>query len=231
MNILILDDDISFLNFFKARIQPFFRSLFSELNIEVSSDVSIIDQKNYDIYFLDIDLIEYDGIELSKKIKVINPSGKIIFITAKDDLVYEAIAVAPFHFIRKSHLEKDLQRSYLLIADSYRQKKFYETRYNNEIIKILIDNIIYLETDDHLTTIYTNYKNYHIYKSMKQAMTELNCPEIVQINKNQCINLSHLVMQKKDDLFLDNEMSFKLSKRFKPSFEKDLNQYLEMENN
>ena len=143
MNIIILDDDILFLNTFKNKIQHFAKKIFNDVTIDISTNTSILQNKTYSIYFLDIDLINENGIAVATNIKRLNASAIIIFTTARNDLIYNAITVQPFYFIRKSELDNDLATAFILLKDYFIYKPFFSFKYESEQIKFYIEDIIF----------------------------------------------------------------------------------------
>ena len=226
MNIIILDDDILLLNTFKNKIQHFAKKIFNDVTIDISSNTSILQNKTYSIYFLDIDLINENGIAVATNIKRLNASAIIIFTTARNDLIYNAITVQPFYFIRKSELDNDLATAFILLKDYFIDKPFFSFKYESEQIKLYIEDIIFFETNDHLTTIFTNSKQYHLYTPLKKLMNLLNSPNIIQANRNQCINVAHVIQEKGNYLILDNSYKIKIGKKYKDNLKYTLNNYL-----
>ena len=226
MNIIILDDDILFLNTFKNKIQHFAKKIFNDVTIDISTNTSILQNKTYSIYFLDIDLINENGIAVATNIKRLNASAIIIFTTARNDLIYNAITVQPFYFIRKSEFDNDLATAFILLKDYFIDKPFFSFKYESEQIKLYIEDIIFFETNDHLTTIFTNSKQYHLYTPLKKLMNLLNSPNIIQANRNQCINVAHVIQEKGNYLILDNSYKIKIGKKYKDNLKYTLNNYL-----
>lgn len=226
MNIIILDDDILFLNTFKNKIQHFAKKIFNDVTIDISTNTSILQNKTYSIYFLDIDLINENGIAVATNIKRLNASAIIIFTTARNDLIYNAITVQPFYFIRKSELDNDLATAFILLKDYFIDKPFFSFKYESEQIKLYIEDIIFFETNDHLTTIFTNSKQYHLYTPLKKLMNLLNSPNIIQANRNQCINVAHVIQEKGNYLILDNSYKIKIGKKYKDNLKYTLNNHL-----
>lgn len=226
MNIIILDDDILFLNTFKNKIQHFAKKIFNDVTIDISTNTSILQNKTYSIYFLDIDLINENGIAVATNIKRLNASAIIIFTTARNDLIYNAITVQPFYFIRKSELDNDLATAFILLKDYFIDKPFFSFKYESEQIKLYIEDIIFFETNDHLTTIFTNSKQYHLYTPLKKLMNLLNSPNIIQASRNQCINVAHVIQEKGNYLILDNSYKIKIGEKYKDNLKYTLNNYL-----
>lgn len=225
MNIAIIDDDKNFLKIFSNKVKSLSRNVFDTSSIDSYTNCETLLEKKYDIYFLDVDLIKLNGIDIAKFIKEDNPAAKIIFVTSRSDLIFSAITVQPFYFIRKTNLEKDLTIAFTLLTDYYTVKEYYKIKYDSEIISILIDDIIYLETSDHLTTIYTDNKQYHVYKTLKTVQNEINSRQIIQINRKNCVNVLHIVDEQKNYIKLDNDIILKIGKPFKNEFLSTLKEY------
>ena len=226
MNIVLIDDDIQFIKNFKIKVTKYAKEIFDNIDIDISLNTSILKEKIYSIYFLDIDLINENGIEIAKNIKNENPNAKIIFTTSKNNLVYNAITTQPFYFIRKSELDRDLATAFLLIRNHFFKKESYLFKYESEKINLPIENIVYCEINDHLITIYTNSKQYHLYKSLKKLLDEINSTLIIQVNRKQCVNLTHITNKKRNDIFLDNSIKIKIGSKFKNNFDNILAQYI-----
>ncbi len=227
MNIAIIDDDKNFIKIFSNKIKFLSRNIFDTYSIECFTNCENLLEKKYDIYFLDIDLIQTSGIDVAKTIKKDHPSAKIIFTTSRSDLIFNAITIQPFYFIRKTSLDKDLAIAFTLLEDYYTVKEYYQIKYNSEIINILIDDIIYLETSDHLTTIYTNTKQYHIYKTLKTVFEEINSNQIIQVSRKNCVNITHIINVQKNYIELDNNEILKIGKSFKKEFNNIFNEYIQ----
>ena len=68
-------------------------------------------------------------------------------------------------------------------------------------LKFISKILYFFETNDHLSTIFTNSKQYHIYIPFKELLIELHSPLILQSNRNQCVNISHVIQEKEIILF------------------------------
>lgn len=67
--------------------------------------------KVFDAYFLDIDMPSQNGIELAGKIRMKTPDALIVFVSGREDMVYETFSVQPLAFVRKSNFKKDLEKA------------------------------------------------------------------------------------------------------------------------
>lgn len=87
MKIVIIDDDISFLEMFNKKINSSMKKIFDQVIIDQYTNINLFPFQ-YDIYFLDIDLIDDNGISIAGKIKENDKNALIIFVTSKNNLVF-----------------------------------------------------------------------------------------------------------------------------------------------
>ena len=66
MKIVIIDDDISFLEMFNKKINSSMKKIFDQVIIDQYTNINLFPFQ-YDIYFLDIDLIDDNGISIAGK--------------------------------------------------------------------------------------------------------------------------------------------------------------------
>lgn len=101
----------------RSYLRDTLRKSFEEQQIHVAFDTFASGEKflsmfnqhyHFDIIFLDIEMPGMDGISICKKIREISPHALVIFISNKEELVFQTFEVHPFRFIRKSEYAKQL---------------------------------------------------------------------------------------------------------------------------
>ncbi len=108
----VVDDNTSVLKLIKESIQEGFRNHNIDSNIETFSSCPQFEKRRkeaqFDIVFLDINMPEMDGIDYAKFLKDHETESKIVFVSSREERVFEAIQLQPFGFVRKSSFLQDL---------------------------------------------------------------------------------------------------------------------------
>ena len=73
----------------------------------------------YDLVFLDIDMPKYSGMDVAEEIRKKSADTDIIFVSNREDRVFETFSVQPFGFIRKNCFTEGLNAT----LRQYIQKK------------------------------------------------------------------------------------------------------------
>ena len=159
------------------------------------------------------DLYFTDTFEDIRRIRNINREAFIVMIL-NQPLGPETVIYQPFYYIFIRTIEKDIP---FILTTYLSSLDYYYFQYDYKDISIPINHIIYIETHEHLSTIYTIENNYHLYKPLKDILEEIDSKKIVQINKNTCINMRHITQINNLDIYVDTRL-FKLSYNYKKSF-------------
>ncbi len=101
----------------RSYLQSSLISAFHERSIQMGFDsfaggegfLSMVQEHfHYDVIFLDIEMPGLDGISICKRVREIAPDALVVFISNKEELVFQTFEVQPFRFIRKSEYDKQL---------------------------------------------------------------------------------------------------------------------------
>lgn len=201
MKAVIIDDDLDFVNTLKNYLREL-SIIF--LDIEVNN----YDQE-FELYFLDIDMPQIDGISYAKNIKQKYPLARIIFISHRSDLVFDAIHVFPFSFIRKEKLKEELPMvlNKLLEIENGKEKIL---QISNEFT-LPVDNIYYIEKKGSYAFIYTMKNVYKLRESLSFIFECLNS-YFIYINKGTIVNMKYVKSYKKEVLYLINGVTLYMSR-------------------
>ena len=237
MNVLIIDDDISFSEKFSKDISKFLHKFNNDIKIKVynSNFLNINLNNNFRLAFVDIDLKETNGISFTNKIKKHNPSCDIIFISAKNNLIHSSLAVQPFFFIRKTNYYDDLYVFYELIKKSLTDKSMIQVSYKLIKTIIPIHDIIYIESIQHVLNIHTSFKQHKDGRTLKEFSTLLPSNYFVQIHRAFIVNCKYVYSISRGEIVLSYRdtntdscifVNLRISRSYQKKFEEKYQEYL-----
>jgi len=114
---------------------------------------------------------------------------------------------------------------YLLnVEKNFNSSPFVLYKSKNELNKLLLKDLIYIETEGNYSCIYTSTKKIVLKKSMKKLLHEIGSPTIIQVFRNVAVNIGflHKIDFTKDRVLLKGEIKLPLSDRFKKSLKMHL---------
>lgn len=195
--IAICDDEKKILD----DISPKIRDAFAQ--IEVPADyfgttdstkmMEYLQKKSVDVIFLDIDMPVFSGMDLAAFLNETHPNSILVFVTSHDALVYQSFAYRPFGFIRKTHLDEELQELVERIGKELsRRKRDIVINKGQELIRIFIQDIFYIEAEGNYLNVYTKAEVIHIRETMTNMEKQLLEKGFVRCHKGYLINAEYV---------------------------------------
>ena len=114
------------------------------------------------VFLIDIDMPEVNGFEVASFLKKWNRECCIGFVSNKDELVFQAFAYHPFFFIRKTHLDEELEPQLLEL-----QKKMgvkvpkIELQTGRQTVEVALDTIWFVESEKNYLLFYRENMESH----------------------------------------------------------------------
>ena len=217
-NIGICDDEEIILEKISQLINDKFKEINCDYNINKFNDpkelIEYHSREYFDIVFLDIDMPKINGIEAAQNIKVKNPNTVIIFITGKDEFVFESFKVQPFRFIRKSKLAEEISEA-IIEVNKLLEKNSYKIKIiiDKKTYEIDINSILYIESNRNYITINTvNDKQYKYKDSINQREHELEGYGFIRIHSGYLVNERYIQRLNKDNVIIKNNQKIPMSR-------------------
>lgn len=220
MKILICDDDLDFSKKIAHDFKQYFKDMINDMDIMiVNKDFLDYSNEKVDICFMDIDLIETNGIEIVKKLKIYNKNMIVIFISVREDLVFNTFSVEPFQFLRKNHYEYDM-------CDTFERLRFkINRRYtkitirdNKRYIRLDVDDIISVISIMHDLIINTTNDTFVSVGTLKKFYEENKNTNLVQIQKNLIINMDKIYALSKNTITYEDGKEYEIGRVYKKHF-------------
>lgn len=162
MHIALCDDDKYFIKEFEAQILVTADSC--DIDLTVASFTAAkpflaeagrhAGERSF-MCFLDIDMPGMTGFELAEELRRLNSGTRIVFVSNKDELVFQSLEYHPFFFLRKNRLQEELKRQLVELHDSIHPKHTYETfQTGRQTIQIDMETVVYAESEKNYLVLY-----------------------------------------------------------------------------
>lgn len=180
--------------------------------------------QQFDAIFLDIDMPKKKGTTLAREIHK-NMTTKIIFVTNHDQYIHSTFDAGAFHFIHK----KNLNIEFIHVLNILFQKlnsSLVSLKTKRGEKKVMIKDIIYINTHDKLTTIYTYDQQYDIWESLSSLYNRLKEHDFEKINQSTLVNLKYIENYNHKTVTLKDSTILPLSTRLRNIFINSYSNYI-----
>ncbi|CAM4497289.1 MAG: LytTR family DNA-binding domain-containing protein [Paenibacillus macerans] len=196
----------------------------------------IKNKMEYNIYLLDIDMPEMDGISLAQKIREFDRKAVIIFITGYNEYMKDVFKVQTFDYLLKP-VSKDAFFEVLQRADSYLNSNHSYFEFNYERNKLIFntDEILYFEKSGRTAYIHTTTGVLKCNQTITQILSQLDPLTFIQIHASYIINLRYVYGIKYESVLINYDINMKhpetlkklpISRKYKKDFKEKMIKYM-----
>lgn len=149
----------------------------------------------FDIYLLDIEMPETNGIKVAREIKKVCLDSFIIYITGYIEYAVEAFEVNAYRYIPKKMLEEKLPEAYHSLKPKLVREEgpYYIIQTSSRLEKLEQKEIYYLQKDKKYV-IFTHKDGTSKERvTLDEANRELEEESFVRIDKGCIVNLRHIM--------------------------------------
>ena len=209
MNILIVDDEQVFLEKIRETVLGICESEGIAVSVKIDDDP--------------VSVIEDDKFSLSDKGKSDKPY--IIFVTNRDDLVFDALKVQPYSFVRKSHLE-DLRACLRKIEERINEPDVYVIKTGRDTVHLFINDIIYLEKKNNYVVFYTIAGVFKERTNIESKFADLKQYGFLRTQIGYLVNVKYIEDITDMNVLLSIGKYVPLSKRYKKTVKQDFYEWM-----
>lgn len=139
---------------------------------------SINNGKLYDLIYLDIEMVRLGGVEVARRIREIDKSVKIIFVTAYSEFAISTYEVNAFRYMLKPIDKEKFKEYYQLVKNEVESEQFYFSfKFGRETFRLELRDIICFESEKRVTHIKTKdgvKKCYEKLNNIEERLLERN---------------------------------------------------------
>jgi DNA-binding LytR/AlgR family response regulator len=218
INIAICDDEHQQTEYVKMLVNKWADENNFKINIAMFDSAEnfktvLTDGKMYDILLLDIQMGGQSGVELARELRLTNDKLIIVFITALSDFVQEGYDVSALHYLIKPI---NTDKFYSVLDKAVKNL----TKNNNAIflsaddgdIRVLIDNIIYIESFDHFLEVVTVPEKLTVKMPMYELEKQIGS-SFIRCHRCYIVNLKYIKKITRTEIILDSNTTLPLSRR------------------
>ncbi len=161
-----------------------------------------------DILILDIEIGEISGIDIAKKIRELQYTTILIFMSSHNKYYKAAFDVQPFQFIDKPINKKEfndiLEKAIKICFKNV--DAYYEFKANRKYYKISIFDIMYISSDKRQITIVSTNEEYdNIYEKLDDVEEVLGNrgDRFIRIHQSYLVNTRYIYCYKRDSVTLN----------------------------
>lgn len=233
--VAICDDDIGFINnIMKPMMQEVVKRL--KTHIEITYYYNSVDLLasfslgvSYDIVILDIDMPSINGKELSRKLREIDGSFSLAFMSAYKEEVYSTIPIGISAFIPKDFDKNKCLNSITELISNYNCKSpeydFFDVLKNGvkSTRKFLYDSIYYFSNEFGIITLHTSSEDIIMMERIfNTVVSKYESHGFYKSHRNYLVNLNKIYEVSDKNLVLDNNVKIPVSKRNRKALLKEL---------
>lgn len=198
IKILIVEDEIIIAEHIKELLED---ESFNNVRMAHDKEEALDEMQNFvpDLILMDINLNGINsGIELAEKK---NTQSKVIFLTGQNDyeLMSKALATNPDSYLTKPIKNHDLIAAIQLFILKNKASHVF-VKYGNKAVKIEINDILFIKSDDIYIDIQTSTKKYTIRESLSAFVKELNNSNFIKVHRSYVINKTKITLKKIDSI-------------------------------
>lgn len=197
ITIAICDDDSIFVDLIKQTIQEYFAD--NQINIpqcfcftDSKQFLDSTQEHKYDFIFLDIEMPNLNGIEIGKALKHYGESF-LVYVTSREDLVFDAVFNHPYGFVRKKNIEKELPiilRDMLL--DYNKTIELFSFKNQGVSAFLKLHQIYYFESCKNIIIIHTATESYKFRDSLLSLESRLESKGFIRVHTGYLVNCIHI---------------------------------------
>ena len=189
-----------------------------------------LSENEIDCVFLDIEIPNLNGIELSKILNNFSRKPAIVFVSAYGKYAIEGFKLDVVDFLLKPYSLEELNSAAQKVLKSLEANStsvsnvsgndYFFIKIDAKQVKLIFSEILYLESMRDYVKIYTENRDVPFIPLMtlKKAKSILTQNNFLQINRSQIINISKISSYGKTSLSIEGKR-FQVSEKFQNDFE------------
>ena len=219
MRICCVEDEIAQGELLKKRILTWGEANNVQINIDLykSANEYLFNagKYSYDLIFLDIRMDDINGMELAKRIREEDKGVLLVFVTSEREFVFEGYEVDAYRYILKPISDEKLA-DVLDYArkNAVRDEVSIVLKIDNEIVRIMRSDIIYVEVKGHYVDIHASDEIITCKMSFEDVLAKINGNSelFIKTHRSYAVNIDKILKIGRTELTLTGKEIIPVSK-------------------
>ena len=219
MRICCVEDEIAQGELLKKRILTWGEANNVQINIDLykSANEYLFNagKYSYDLIFLDIRMDDINGMELAKRIREEDKGVLLVFVTSEREFVFEGYEVNAYRYILKPISDEKLA-DVLDYArkNAVRDEVSIVLKIDNEIVRIMRSDIIYVEVKGHYVDIHASDEIITCKMSFEDVLAKINGNSelFIKTHRSYAVNIDKILKIGRTELTLTGKEIIPVSK-------------------
>ncbi len=228
--IAIVDDEKSILKDYEQLFARYSDETKNQFNLTFFSDGLDLVQNyksGYDVVFLDIDMQKLNGLQTAKKLREMDESAIVIFVTRLAKYAINGYEYNAFDFILKplDYFTLQIKMQRILKLLDRRKSKNLTVRYNGTTKVLDCVDIVYIESMGHNLIYHTKDGAFECPGVLAEAEKELKDYNFILCHRSCLVNVAYITDMKNDSIII-NGIELPISRLRKKEFTAYLTNYI-----
>lgn len=236
LRIALCDDDLNFIQELQQSIMEWYQGSADSENVSITkfSDshylARTIDSGNsFDVFFVDIEMPQMNGLELAEHIRTRLPAAMIIFLTSHSEFSMEGYKFGALRYIPKLDMARQLPEALTAVQAAFTklESRFLTVRRYSDIMRVPYQEIIYvrhiLRTSQIITLSLGIIKDS---RGLKEIHEQLGDERFIYIDRGTFVNLDYIRQIKGSEVILRNSEHLPISRQMLTKVKYTINRLL-----
>lgn len=168
----------------------------------------------FDALFLDIDMPGTDGVAVADQLRARGDATPLVFLSAREDRVFETFRSAPLRFVRKSHLHSDLPEAVRAVSAGLQSASRVRIPLMTPtgIVNVPVDEIMWAESFGKRQTLVMTGGTLEVRHTLRELCEKLEPHGFLQVHRCYVVSCRYIFSIEAGRLIMDNRREIPVSR-------------------
>lgn len=132
-------------------------------------------------------------------------SYELVFVSPVDSMIFQLLMFQPLSFLRISCLQEDLQTLLTSLQHKTKRASYFTIKSGNAVVRLAVDNILYIESFAHYLIFHTQYAHYKTRKAISEFLESPEAGRFIRCHKSYLVNRAWINAIKNDSVILHKD--------------------------